>query len=103
MKKLGVKVPDVVVRVSEYVPQVIAMVERIIKNGYAYASEGSVYFDSARFHTSPGHVYGKLAPWSIGNVELLAEGEGALTASGVRKSEKDFALWKASKAGMPLD
>ena len=53
------------------------------------------------FHTSPGHVYSKLAPWSIGNVELLAEGEGSLTAGGVRKSDKDFALWKASKAGMP--
>lgn len=45
--------PQVLVRVSEYVPQVIAMVERIIKNGYAYVSEGSVYFDSAKY--SPHH------------------------------------------------
>lgn len=101
MKKLGVKPPDVLVRVSEYVPQVIAMVEKIIANGFAYLSEGSIYFDSAKFHHDDKHVYGKLAPWSIGNLELLAEGEGALTGAGVRKSDKDFALWKASKPGEP--
>eukprot|EP01128_Nolandella_sp_AFSM9_P004087 TRINITY_DN178_c0_g1_i9.p1 TRINITY_DN178_c0_g1~~TRINITY_DN178_c0_g1_i9.p1 ORF type:complete len:760 (+),score=251.64 TRINITY_DN178_c0_g1_i9:145-2424(+) len=101
MKALGIKTPDVVVRVSEYVPEVVKMVEGIIANGFGYASEGSVYFDSSKFHNDDDHVYGKLEPWSIGDLELVADGEGTLAAQGVRKSPSDFALWKKSKPGEP--
>jgi cysteinyl-tRNA synthetase len=38
MQKLGVGMPDVLVRVSEYVPQVIEMVQKIIHNGFAYVT-----------------------------------------------------------------
>jgi len=92
MKKLGIAMPDVIVRVSECIPQVIEMVETIIKNGFAYESEGSVYFSTTKFHTSPGHSYAKLKPSAIGNVRLLTEGEGTLGATGDREYPSDFAL-----------
>lgn len=45
MHRLGVLPPDVLTRVSEYVPEIIVYVEKIIKNGYAYqATDGSVSF-----------------------------------------------------------
>jgi cysteinyl-tRNA synthetase len=62
----------------------------------SYPSKGSVYFDTVKFHNTEGHDYGKLRPDAVGNIELLSEGEGALSSGEIqdRKTEKDFALWK---------
>lgn len=78
MARLKVREPDIVTRVTEYVPEIVAYVERIIQNGYAYEAEGSVYFDTLTFDGTDGHNYAKLEPWSKGNRELLEGGEGDL-------------------------
>ena len=80
MHILGVQPPDIVTRVSEYVPEVIQYIKTLEEKTFAYASNGSVYFDTAAF-TAAGFVYGKLMPEQIGNSELLAEGEGSLTVN----------------------
>lgn len=101
MRRLRVRDPDTLTRVTEYVPEIVSFVQRIIQNGYAYEVDGSVYFDTRAFDRAPAHDYAKLEPWSKGNSELLAEGEGALSATTGRRSNADFALWKASKPGEP--
>ncbi|OWK17240.1 CARS, partial [Cervus elaphus hippelaphus] len=97
--------PDVLTRVSEYVPEIVDFVQKIVDNGYGYASNGSVYFDTVKFANSEGHSYGKLVPEAVGDQKALHEGEGDLSVSAERLSEKrspnDFALWKASKPGEP--
>lgn len=45
-------------------------------NGFAYESEGSVYFNTIKFDNADDHDYAKLEPWSKGNRELLEDGEG---------------------------
>ena len=65
-------------RVSEYVPEIITYVERIIKNGYGYVSNGSVYFSVSQFDSSPNHSYAKLVPEATGNLQALQEGEGEI-------------------------
>jgi len=96
MARLGVKLPDMITRVSEYIPEVIEFVDTLVQKGYAYASNGSVYFNTRAFEGA-GHKYGKLMPEQIGNSDLLAEGEGALTANDDKKNATDFVLWKKTK------
>ncbi|XP_022446801.1 cysteine--tRNA ligase, cytoplasmic isoform X3 [Delphinapterus leucas] len=105
MEALNVLPPDVLTRVSEYVPEIVDFVRKIVDNGYGYVSNGSVYFDTVKFANSEGHCYGKLVPEAVGDQKALQEGEGDLSVSAERLSEKrspsDFALWKASKPGEP--
>ncbi|EDO19065.1 hypothetical protein Kpol_2000p30 [Vanderwaltozyma polyspora DSM 70294] len=105
MAKLNVLPPNVTTRVSEYVPEIIEFVEKIISNGYAYAADdGSVYFDTQNFDTSKDHSYAKCQPWNKGHLDLINDAEGSLSNfsnTNGKKSPSDFALWKASKPGEP--
>lgn len=46
---------------------------------FSYASNGSVYFDTAKFASSERHSYGKLVPEAVGDQKALQEGEGKLS------------------------
>lgn len=61
---------------SEYIPEIIAYIEKIIINGYAYESNKSVYFDVAAFNSQPNHHYAKLVPEAYGDSKSLQDGEG---------------------------
>jgi len=101
MTSLGVKEPDVVTRVTEYVPKIVDYIQGIINNGCAYESNGSVYFNTNNFK-GKGYDYRKLKPGVDTTPEEMAEGEGALAAGDSEKiCINDFALWKASKPGEP--
>ncbi|VDO64750.1 unnamed protein product [Haemonchus placei] len=111
MARLNVLPADVVTRVSEYIPEIVTYVEKIIKNGYAYKTDdGSVYFDTKAFESNPKHFYAKLVPEAYGDSEALEknmrEGEGELSMTADRLMQKrnpsDFALWKSSKEGEPF-
>jgi len=107
MAALNIEEPDCLTRVSEYVPEIVAFVEKIIENGYAYESNGSVYFAVADYDAKKNHYYAKLVPEAVGNKDAIAagiaEGEGALAenTTSEKRSDSDFALWKASKPGEP--
>lgn len=99
---LNVLDPDVVTRVSEYVPQIVSFIEKVVANGFAYpTSDGSVYFDIEAFEEA-GHSYARLEPWNRNDRGLQADAEGSLSAkTTLKRNESDFALWKASKPGEP--
>ncbi|KAK5650865.1 hypothetical protein RI129_001894 [Pyrocoelia pectoralis] len=104
MDALNVLRPHVLTRVSEYIPEIVEYIEKIISNGLGYQANGSVYFDVAEFDSREKHFYAKLVPEAYGDTNSLQEGEGDLTTidqHNEKRSPNDFALWKKSKAGEP--
>ncbi|KYK61669.1 cysteinyl-tRNA synthetase [Drechmeria coniospora] len=102
MDNLNVMRPDVITRVTEYVPQIVRFVERVVEKGFAYEAEGSVYFDITAFEKA-GNTYARLRPDSKNDKSLQEEGEGSLSKNlGGKRGAGDFALWKKSKAGEPF-
>ncbi|MGH7386642.1 MAG: cysteine--tRNA ligase, partial [Candidatus Rokuibacteriota bacterium] len=92
MASLGIAPADVEPKATEHVPQMVALIERLIAKGVAYPVEGDVYFEVRRF---PG--YGKL---SGKNLEELRAG-ARVEVDERKRDPMDFALWKATKPGEP--
>ncbi|MGH7413219.1 MAG: cysteine--tRNA ligase [Candidatus Rokuibacteriota bacterium] len=92
MVALGVLAPDVYSKATDHIPQMIALIERLIAKGLAYPVDGDVYFEVGRFP-----AYGRLSGKNLD--ELLA---GARVEVDERKRDpRDFALWKGAKPGEP--
>ncbi|KAH8613475.1 tRNA synthetases class I (C) catalytic domain [Trypanosoma vivax] len=107
MRRLGVRDPDVVTRVTEYIPQIVDYIRQIMDNGFAYKGTTSIFFDTVAFKRA-GYSYPKLKPvnenWESDTTEAeMAEGEGTLTTAVAdeKRNSNDFALWKFSKPGEP--
>lgn len=90
MAQLGIKPPTVTPRVSTTIPEIIAMVQTLIEKGYAYESEGDVYF---RVRSDPD--YGKLSRRTI---EHAVSSERQRYGDELKEDAADFALWKRQKA-----
>ncbi len=104
MQSLGVRLPDHVTRVSEFMPEVIEYIVKIVENGFAYESNGSVYFDVQRFGKHENHSYGKLVPEALSDdIKWQQEADGALSIGQAdKRNPSDFALWKKCKPGEPF-
>ncbi|KAL8922285.1 MAG: hypothetical protein Q9208_005255 [Pyrenodesmia sp. 3 TL-2023] len=102
VRALNCEDPDIVTRVTEYSQQIVDFVNKVLKKDYAYkTSDGSVYFNIKSYEEA-GNEYARLEPWSRNDTGLLSDGEGSLTkTSSEKKSDADFALWKASRPGEP--
>ena len=94
LEMLGVRMPDIEPRATEHIPEMICLIEELVRKGHAYApseANGDVYYSVESF---PG--YGSL---SHQRPEEMRETEKSQT--GHKRSPLDFALWKASKPGEP--
>jgi cysteinyl-tRNA synthetase len=88
--RLGLGRPDAEPLATEYIGQIVELIERLIAGGSAYAVSGDVYF---RVRTLSN--YGEL---SRRDLDQMDQGEGVEGAS-LKEDPLDFALWKASKEG----
>ena len=86
--RLGLGRPDAEPLVTETMPEIVALIARLIENDLAYEANGDVYF-AVRSFPSYGHLSGQKPD------EMLAEGR--VEPGEGKRSPLDFALWKANK------
>jgi cysteinyl-tRNA synthetase len=85
-REMGFEEPMVRPRATDHISEMIALVQRLIDNGYAYVVNGSVYFDVSKFKD-----YGKL---SGNTIEKLRTGAGGrVEPNSEKRNQFDFALW----------
>ena len=92
MRLLNVAPPSIEPRASGHIIEQLETIKKILEAGYAYESNGSVYFDVEKYNKE--HNYGVL---SGRNLEDTLEGTRNLDAQSDKRNPYDFALWK--KAG----
>jgi cysteinyl-tRNA synthetase len=93
-KRLNIQEPDAQPRATEYVPQMVHIIETLLSKGLAYKAEQDVNFSVRKF---PG--YGKLSGKSL---DELHAGERVAVLEG-KDDPLDFVLWKGAKENEPED
>jgi cysteinyl-tRNA synthetase len=92
MKGLNCLLPTSMPRVTQEMDEIKAMIKALVDKGYAYVSEGSVFFNTGRFER-----YGCLS--GKNQDELIAGAR--VEANDSKRSQTDFVLWKPAKPGEP--
>jgi cysteinyl-tRNA synthetase len=93
---LGIRPPTYEPRATASIPQMIALIERLIERGHAYPAtddSGDVYFDTASWPT-----YGELTRQKSDDMVAAADADPR-----AKRDPRDFALWKGHKADEPAD
>ena len=92
MRQLNVAPPSIEPRASGHIIEQIGTVRKILDAGYAYESNGSIYFDVRKYNED--HHYGVL---SGRNLDDTLEGTRELDGQGDKRAPFDFALWKKAE------
>lgn len=93
-KTLHALEPDYTPRVTEYMDQIIAFIQKLIDKGFAYEVEGDVYFDIDKVPE-----YGKLSNFDKDNLQVGAR----IEENQAKHNPLDFTLWKKTDEGMNWD
>jgi cysteinyl-tRNA synthetase len=94
MDALGVQRADVYPRVTDHIPDIIALIRKLIDKKAAYKLGGDVYFSVRQFP-----AYGKLSKRPLEDLQSGAR----IEVNKEKQDPLDFALWKASKPGDPAE
>jgi L-cysteine:1D-myo-inositol 2-amino-2-deoxy-alpha-D-glucopyranoside ligase len=96
MQSLNVRPPDYYPRATEVIPDIIKMVERLIREGKAYPSGGSVYY-----HVNTWPEFGKLSHLPRQEMLPIANERGNDPNDPKKQDPLDFVLWQAQAPGEP--
>jgi cysteinyl-tRNA synthetase len=91
MRALSIEQPEHLIRATDHIEDMVALIERLSKKSFTYSSEASIYYRIAKF---PG--YGKLSKIDLSGIQAGARVE---VDRYEKKDARDFALWKAPKPG----
>jgi cysteinyl-tRNA synthetase len=92
LDKLGIQRADLYPRVTQHIPEIIDLIEQLLKKGFAYQIDGDVYYAVDKFPD-----YGHLSHQSPDEVMAGAR----IEVDERKRNPSDFALWKSAKEGEP--
>lgn len=92
LSKFNCLPPSIEPTATGHIIEQMEIIKKIIKNGYAYEKNGSVYFDVVKFNED--HEYGKLSGRKL---EDMITNTRALNAQDEKTNAQDFALWKKAE------
>jgi cysteinyl-tRNA synthetase len=90
-KALSIEAPEHWIRATDYIDDMVQLIQRLQEKSFTYASEGSIYYRIAKFPD-----YGKLSKIDISGIQAGARVD---VDRYEKESARDFALWKAPKPG----
>jgi cysteinyl-tRNA synthetase len=88
---LRIEIPEEVVRATDHIEDMVALIERLQQKGLTYTSDGSIYFRISKFPE-----YGKLSKIDLTGIQPGARVD---VDQYDKENARDFALWKAPKPG----
>jgi cysteinyl-tRNA synthetase len=90
-KTLSIEAPEHWIRATDYIDDMVKLIQRLQEKSYTYAGEGSIYYRIAKFPD-----YGKLSKIDVSGIQAGARVDNDRYE---KESARDFALWKAPKPG----
>ncbi len=91
MDRMGVERPNIAPTATGHIPEQIALIEKLVREGHAYEVDGNVYFSVESFPD-----YGRLS----GRTDREArQSSGRVESRGEKRDPADFALWKRAEPG----
>ena len=84
--KLNIKTPDIVAPATGQIPEYIELIEKLLKDGYAYIAGGNVYFDTSKLENY--YVFG-----NVDEKDLAVGVRDSVEEDGNKKNKSDFVLW----------
>ncbi len=91
---LGVMLPDASPKASEYIGEMVDLIQKLIDKGFAYEVAGNVFFDATK-----DAQYGSLSGKDLHHMEVGERVDDAIQR--LKKDSHDFSLWKSAKPGEP--
>lgn len=88
---LHIEMPEELVRATDHIEDMVALIEKLQQKGMTYTSDGSIYFRISKFP-----AYGKLSKIDVSGMQAGARVD---VDQYEKENARDFALWKAPKAG----
>lgn len=89
--KLNIKRPDIICKATDYIKEMIQMVQVLEKKGFTYKISDGIYFDTSKFPD-----YGKLTGQSFDSLQKTLKAGARVEVVSGKKYPTDFALWKFS-------
>ena len=90
--------PQQLPKATDHIPEMIALIEKLIEHGLAYVTDGNVYYDVSRFAS-----YGELSGNTVENLRAGGHGRVQMEVAEDKEAPEDFALWKRGEASRQMN
>ncbi len=96
--EMNILPPQELPKATDNIPEMIALIEKLIEHGLAYVTDGNVYYDVSRFAS-----YGELSGNTVENLRAGGHGRVQMEVAEDKEASEDFALWKRGEASRQMN